>query len=592
MSFNDIRAAADAAETVKIPDDMLPETGGANYDRPPPGFEIDKDAPEARAAEYPLNDYGNGQRLMEYYGRDLLFVKRLGWFRWDGQRWVSDEDEIEVRRDAQKIAAHILQEIPSIALEEWQRDDLERWQNVRKDFNVLDDIMPKDRTDEQKARYAELTMLKVAGEAGADVLSKRRGSHASHAKNTGNTGKISNLLAEAKIAASTGVDSLNRDKLMLNCTNGVLHFVKDAHDVAWGGDGSKWMATLLPQVREQKISKMVQAEYQPDAQAPTWVAFLERVQPNPQVRTFLQRWFGYCLTGLTNEQKLAFFYGIGRNGKSTMVDTIAGIMDDYGTTIPIETLTGSEQRKGSDATPDLVRLPGARFVRASEPEQGTKMKEALIKALTGGEAIMIRRMHSEFVEIVPEFKITIGGNHKPEIRGADDGIWRRVMLVPFLEQIPDDEVDKDLPAKLEAERDGILAWLVQGCLDFLQQGLPVPQAVKDATAAYRTQSDPMREFLTTECKVTGNRRDFVTGRDLRDAFNAWRISQAEATWGPRVTALNIRDRMGVVKGPDGEIYDKAKSCGDSGYRGLMISEAAANRVAQYRDQLNNVGASK
>lgn len=591
MTYENVRAAADAAELVEIPADMLPPSppdDGPMGEASPPFGMSDEDAPEAAAVTLPLNDFGNGKRLMQYYGRDLLFVKRLGWFRWGGCRWVADEDEIEVRSDAQKISAHILQEIPFITLEEWQREDLERWQECRGEFRDLDKKLPKDRSDEEKKRFNELTAIQAAGEAAVKVLGKRKGAHATHAKNSGNSGKTTNMLGEAKIEASTGVDSLNREKLMLNCLNGVLYFnqLRDAHAETWGDPVGRWQASLLPQAREQKISKMAQANFNPKAEAPTWVAFMERILPDPELRTFLQRWFGYSLTGLTGEQKLIFCYGIGRNGKSTMVDMIAKIMDDYGTTIPIETLTGTEQRKGSDATPDLARLPGARFVRASEPEQGTRMKEALIKALTGGEAIMIRRMHSEFVEIVPEFKLVISGNHKPEIRGADDGIWRRVMLVPFLEQIPDDEVDKNLPAKLEAERDGILAWLVQGCLDYLQHGLPVPQAVMDATSDYRTTSDPMREFLTTECTVTDNFEDFATGRDLRDAFNAWRLSQAEGVWGPRAIAMNIRDRMGVVKGEKGNSYEAAKTGGNTGYRYLIISEATWARMEEYAPQLN------
>jgi putative DNA primase/helicase len=594
MTFENIQSVAEGAETVEIPADMVAPGDGLDPpegDMPPPRDLPDEDAPEARAAAFPLNDFGNGQRLMTYYGEDLLFVKRLGWFRWSGQRWVADEDEIEVRRDAQKIAAHILHEIPFIALDDWQRDALDLWHDVRSDYRELEAITPSDRSDEQKKRYKELLPIRDAGEEAAKALRTKRSSHASHAKNSGNTSKISNMVAEAKIAASTDVDSLNREKYMVNCLNGVVHFVKDIDQVAasFGQPSEIWRAELLPQKREQKISKMMQAEFRLDAKAPIWEAFLERVQPDQEVRTFLKRWFGYSMTGLTGEQKLAFLFGIGRNGKSTMVDTLAKLFDDYGTTLPIETLTGSEQRKGSDATPDLVRIPGARFVRASEPEQGQRMKEALIKALTGGEAIMIRRMHSEFIEVVPEFKLTISGNHKPEIRGADDGIWRRVMLVPFQEQIPDGEVDRDLPAKLEAERDGIMAWLVQGCLDYLQDGLPVPQAVVDATAEYRTLSDPMREFLTTQCEVTENPKDFESGRDLRDAFMAWQLDRGEKPWGARNIALRIRERMGVVKGPAGNSYTDAKTGGVTGYRCLKISEEATSRRIERREELMRYG---
>lgn len=159
---------------------------------------------------------------------------------------------------------------------------------------------------------------------------------------------------------------------MVNCQTGVLRFSReiDLHDAAWGQSAPVWRVDQLPHDRRHLISKMMLADYDPAATCPHFLAFMETVQPDPAVRDFLQRWFGLTLTGIKTEQKLAFFFGGGRNGKSTLVDTIARIMADYGTTIPIETLTGTEQRKGSNSTPDLVRLPGSRMARASEPEQG------------------------------------------------------------------------------------------------------------------------------------------------------------------------------------------------------------------------------
>lgn len=613
MSDDPIKDVLAAETAVDIPEDMPPPEGGggdfaADLD-PDPGPAPD---PSAEAAEFidlgggagkvskeaigigsafPLNDIGNGRRLLHYFGRDMIFVPRLGWYRWDGRRWVADEDEIKVRADAQKISALMQHEITCISLEDWQMDDLETWRLCRGEYRKLSNTPAEDMDDEQKARWKELEAVEAKGTAAQVALNKARSNHHKNAISSGNSNRIKNMLTEAKVGAATEVDALNRDPYMLNCENGVLHFTKglDALSASFGETKAKWRVDLIAHDRDQKISKMVRAPYDAAAECPTFLAFLERVQPDPELRTFLQRWFGYSITGLTKEQRLVFFFGQGRNGKSTLVDTIAAILADYGTTIPIETLTGAEQRKGSDATPDLVRLPGARFVRASEPEQGQRMKEALIKALTGGEAIMIRRMHSEFVEIVPEFKLTISGNHKPEIRGADDGIWRRVTLVPWLEQIAQNEVDQDLPKKLAAEAPGILAWLVAGALDYLENGLPIPEVVQDATADYRKQSDPMRVFLCEQCTVTGAKPDFVSGRDLRDAFMAWQLSEAEKPWGARAIALAIRQRVGVVKGPNGEDYEPAKTNGDTGYRGLQIPEETMNRIAAYREQFGQAG---
>lgn len=549
----------------------------------------DHDELVAQAARYPLNDYGNGQRLKLYYGRNTLFVPRLGWFRWQGQFWQADEDELAVRADAQKIAGRILEEVPYIHLEDWERSALDTWAQSKPELDELDKVKPSDLTEEMASRRAILWESRNRAQSVMQRLQKAKASHGSHSKNTGNTSKITNMLMECRVASATTVDALNADPMMVNCQNGTLRFVRDIdpHDADWGDVEPKWRVEHLDHDRTHLISKMMVAEYHRDAKCPYWLRFLEKVIPDPDERAFLQRWFGLTITGIKTEQKLVFLYGVGRNGKSTMIDIIARIMADYGTTIPIETLTGADQRKGSDATPDLVRLPGARLVRASEPEQGQRMKEALIKSLTGGEPIMIRRMQQEFVEITPEFKLTISGNHKPDIRGADDGIWRRIMLVNFGVQIPEDEVDETLSDKLWAERDGILAWLVEGCLDYLSAGLRPPASVRDATEEYRQDSDPLRVFLQTECDITGATADFVKGIDLQRGFNAWLLSKGEAAWGPRTVANGIKQRAGIVKSSDGHTFKWLKRS-DSGYVGIRLNYEARDRIEDFKQELDNV----
>lgn len=536
QQINDpIRAAFEAARPVDMTDDQV----ALGVMAPP--RDRASDALEVQGAEYPRNDFGNGQRLVLYYGHNFVWVPRLGWFRWDGKRWASDEDEIQVRRDAQNIAARVMHEIPFIA-----------------------------------------------PEPDAHGTDKGPGRHATHSSNSGNSGKISNMLGEAKTSVAVSVDDLNTNPMMLCCENGVLHFTtrKDisAEAPSWRPPSDVHQVDLLPHDRRHKISKLAVANYDPTATCPNWDAFLARVQPDPEMRAFLKRWFGYSLTGITTEQKLAFFFGQGRNGKSTAVDVVARILGDYSTTLSIESLTGTEQGKGGEATPDLVRLPGARFVRSSEPEQGQKMREARVKALTGGEPFPIRRLHQESVDLVPVFKLTISGNYKPEIRGADDGIWRRVLLVPWDEQIPLSEVDPLLPEKLWAERDGILRWMVEGCLEWMAGGLNPPAVIADATQSYRAESDPMRDFLTTECDITGNPNDFETARDLGDAFNAWMLDCGTSAWGKRVTSNNMKRRANNVRGPEGHTFGDCKRS-TTGYMGIKITLAARDRILTYSLQL-------
>lgn len=590
MGDNQIQNAFDNAEPVAPFDGGYGHNQGPDMDEnlPPPPSMPGEDSPEARACLYPLNDLGNGQRLTEYYGQDILFVPRLGWFRWEGKRWGADEDELRVRRDAQAVSGRILDEIPFIQLDEWQREALDLWREVKPELLELEKI--KERNDEQKKRFRHLRDIQVAGVEAEEALKGARKAHRAHSKASGNTSKISNMLAEAKVSAAVEVGVLNANPYMLNTEGGVVSFTQeeDEHEKAWGDQKPKWRADVLPHDRRHMISKMAQAEYDPDAECPHFIDLMDTIQPDREIREFLQRWFGYSLLGLTDEQNLVFLYGIGRNGKSTLVDIIAQIMDDYGTTLPIETLTGSEQRKGSDATPDLVRLPGARFVRASEPDQGQRLKENLVKALTGGEAILIRRMQQEFVEIEPEFKLTISGNHRPEVRGGDDGIWRRIVLVPFDEQIAEADVDRDLPRKLKKEKNGILNWLIEGCLSYLNTGLRVPEKVVAATNDYRNESDPYRTFLMDQefVKITGSPDDFVIGRDFADAFNAYLVWREWAPFGRRTVSNNIKSRVGVVKGPNGETYRQGKRS-DTGWVGLKLMPKAYSVKDQFEYEVSD-----
>lgn len=588
MSVQDIRAAFDAPEQVAGAGDQAGEFDHAGDAPPPIDFEEEETPPEARAWEFPLNDYGNGLRLLEYYGTDVIFVPRLGWSRWCGTHWRPDEDEIAVRADAHKIAAHIEAEAAYITLPERDREALELWHQTRKDLADLENL--KERDEAQTARLKELRAIEAAGRAAKAILSSAVKAHMSHARQAGNTSKINNMLVEARVRVAVEISAFNQNPLMVNCENGVLLFSKEIDEEAatWGQTVENWRVDILPHDRRQMINKMARAPYDPKAPRATFCNFLETVQPDPEMREFLQRWFGYCLTGLTVEQKLAFLYGGGRNGKSTLVDIIAKILADYGTTVPIETLTGTEQRKGSDATPDLVRLPGARFVRSSEPEQGQRMKEALIKTLTGGEAIMIRRMQQEFVEVTPEFKLTISGNHKPDIRGGDDGIWRRILLVPFLVQIPDDQVDPLLNRKLWEERSGIFAWLVEGCLKYLESGLMVPADVVEATEKYRTESDWYRNFLLNECEITGIATDWERKRDVVDAFNAWRLAIGEDTFTKRRVSQGLKEHSEQPQEKGGRTYKEHKRS-DVGFSGLRLKQEALDRIAIYGEELRRGG---
>lgn len=576
-----IRAMLDAAETFPASD----APGGGFL---PP----DPEAPpiESECATYPLNDYGNGLRFLAYFGEDCLFAPRVGWHRWTGQVWRLDEDKLEVRGLAHGVGAKIVEEVEFIALEDWEREAIRFADDTREELDALLAKKTSELEPEERLRKKALSDIKSTADAARGSLGGRKKSHRSHAQRSGNSGAINNMLQEASVSVAVPVTALNVDPLLVNTPSGVIRFhkLKDEHAAAWPGASgetmAKWTFDVLPHCRDLLLSKMTSTGFDPEAECPTFMRFLQRIQPKADHRDFLQRWFGYTLTGLTTEQKLLFAHGGGRNGKSTLVDVIAEIMADYATTVPIESLTGAEQRKGSDATPDLVRIPGARMVRASEPEQGQRMREAIIKALTGGEPILIRRMQQEFVEVTPEFKLTISGNHKPDIRGDDDGIWRRVMLLPFEEQIPEDEVDPLLPQKLRAEMSGILNWMIAGAVAWLETGLQVPKEIKEATREYREASNPVRTFLLTMCEITGKETDELPGSKLAMAFECWARENEGEEWKSHTIRRRISQAAGEVKNPETGATFHAFKKSITHYRGIAFTVDMAIMLMKYEDR--------
>jgi putative DNA primase/helicase len=370
-------------------------------------------------------------------------------------------------------------------------------------------------------QFEKLTALVKAMEKVEDDRAGRMSSRHSHAKSACGSSKIDNMLREAIPYCSVDVKQLNTDLYAINTQSGTLRFFcseASAEGQKGAGRTGRWQVRLDRHAPRDLISKLALIDVDPEARCALFDQFLKRVMPDVDYRKFLQRYMGYCLLGLTGEQCLLFFYGAGRNGKSTFVDLMVDILGDYAASMSIDSFAGEKRRSGAEATPDLARLPGVRLVAASEPEMGVHLKDALIKALTGGEPIPVRHLNKDFFELIPQFKIILSGNHKPIIKDDSDGIWRRVHLVPWEIQIPEDEVDRDLPRKLRAERHGIFAWMVRGALDYLENGLGVPAGVRAATAEYREESDPIGAFIRNACHVTGSDQDRETPEDLFNAY--------------------------------------------------------------------------
>ncbi|MCK4150568.1 phage/plasmid primase, P4 family, partial [Ralstonia pseudosolanacearum] len=282
---------------------------------------------------------------------------------------------------------------------------------------------------------------------------------------SGTVGGVERLArADRRHAATTG--EWDADPWLLNTPGGVV-------DLKTGRQ--------RPHDRADRMTKITTAT--PGGDCPTWWQFLAEVTGgDAELQAYLQRMAGYALTGSTQEHALFFLYGTGANGKSVFVNTLATILGDYAVNAAMDTFM--ETRADRHPT-DMAGLRGARFVAAIETEQGRRWAESKVKNLTGGDKISARFMRQDFFEFFPQFKLFVAGNHKPAIRNIDEAMKRRLHLIPFTVTVPPERRDKNLQQKLLAERDGILAWAVQGCLDWQRLGrLDPPQQVLDATEEY------------------------------------------------------------------------------------------------------------
>lgn len=576
-----VRAVLDAAQDVDADGNADGVGGGDGPDAAPytPDYGDGPDGPPAgpdgpsapvgpieASAGFAENDHGNGQRFAAHFGDRALWVPRVGWFVWDGQRWGGDPDGNAARVLAHNLTDLISNEITYLAPSDRKRELMEKMAAANARAKALGKI--KQRSEDQETELELAAQEAAEAKEALDADAGRIGRRLTFAKSAGNSAKIDAALKEGGIKLLRPLDALDAAALDINTKSGVLRVDWVPH-ISGVGDNEPQVRLISHRsnsedTRALLMTKMMDVEFDTAATCPKFDAFLEQIQPNADMRAFLLRWFGLGMTAITGEQKLCFFYGMGANGKSVLVDLMSRLMGDYAATAKIESLTGTNRRGGGDATPDLVPLIGARFVRASEPDEGVRWQEGLIKDLTGGEKIMVRALHSDFVEAQPKFKLTISGNHKPDIRGTDDGIWRRLLLIPFDEQIPKEKrIPKDkLDAMLFAEGPGILNRLIEGLLDYLQNGLGEPQAVIDATEEFRAESDPFGQFLNAACVVTGNADDSVLASTLVEAFNFWRASPLGGGLGmfqPNTVAKKLAEHAERWKADNGQRFTRRKS---------------------------------
>jgi len=312
-------------------------------------------------------------------------------------------------------------------------------------------------------------------------------------------------LARSETEIALTPDRFDADPWLLNVANGTI-------DLRSG--------TLRSHQAADYLMALTPTVYEPNAPCPQWERFLSEIMGgDADLMAFLARAVGYSLTGDTREQVLFFCHGSGQNGKTVFLETLADVVGpDYAAAAAFSTFL-TQRRDGAAPSPDVARLRGARFVTASEAPGTRPFDESLVKELTGSDTVPARFLHENPFEFRPAFKLWLRANHRPPVREQTVAFWRRMRLVPFGVTIPEERRDRDLGGKLLAERAGILAWAVRGCLDWQRHGLGEPAAVRQATETYREENDVLGEFLDARCALDPNAWTATSALYL--AFTAW-----------------------------------------------------------------------
>jgi P4 family phage/plasmid primase-like protien len=329
-----------------------------------------------------------------------------------------------------------------------------------------------------------------------------------------------------------------------------------------GGSVDLQSGTMSPHDPAGMDTKITRAT--PKGACPLWLEFLATVTGGDrELQAYLRRVVGYCLTGSTAEHALFFLYGTGANGKSVFVNTVAAILGDYAAVAPMDLLMAVK----SDRHPtEMAGLRGARLVTATETEEGGRWAESKLKALTGGDPISARFMHRDFFEFVPQFKLIVAGNHKPAIRNVDEAMRRRLHLIPFTVTIAPAHRDKKLADKLIGERDGILSWAVEGCLEWRRQGLAPPATVVAATDEYFEAEDAFGRWIEECCERSSSDRE--AGALLFGAWKLWADANGEFVGSTKRFSETLRARG----------FEAYRDRQTRGFRGIRLRSSATDAI--------------
>jgi putative DNA primase/helicase len=377
----------------------------------------------------------------------------------------------------------------------------------------------------QVYRFAKSTARSILLEAAAVEEETERKRLTKWAEQSENESRLSPMITLARTEEGVAVRSadFDRNPWLLNVANGTV-------DLQTG--------ELLLHRREDLHTRLAPVAYKPKAACPQWLAFLARItNQDEDLIGFLRRAVGYSLTGETSEQCFFLLHGSGANGKSTFIEVLRALLGDYARQADASTFLHKDH---DTVRNDLARLAGVRFWSAVEATAGPRLAEVLVKQITGGDIVTARFLYQEHFEFNPTFKVWLAANHKPEIRGTDYAIWRRVRLIPFTVTIPKEEQDRQLLRKLKTELPGILAWAVEGCREWQREGLCEPGQVQAATAAYQEEMDLLGAFITQCCDLNPGAQ--TPASDLYTAYTKWCLENGDEAMTQNAFGRGLGDR--------------------------------------------------
>jgi putative DNA primase/helicase len=433
---------------------------------------------------YLNNDNGNAERLIALYGRDLRYCHAFRkWLVWDGKRWAVDETD-----QARKLAKRAMLEFMCQAVE--------------------------------------------AGNQKTETF----------ARGSLDARRVTNALAMAECEIYVRPADLDGDPHLLNFINGTV-------DLRTG--------ELCQHRRENLITKLIHHKYRPEAACPRWLAFLDQIMGGgpdageaeldraQRLCDYLQRAFGYSLTGCTIEKAVFVLFGAGDNGKSTMLTTIRQLVEEYSALLQVDTLMVRQESNNTQA--DLADLRGARFVQTSETEEGQRLAQGKLKRITQGMGkIKAVRKYENPIEFSETHKLWMDTNRKPKIKDADDrATFSRLHPIPFMVRISKDQIDRDMPRKLLEEAEGIIAWAVKGARLWHESGLSKPPEVQAANEKWRSEMDQVGRFIEERC-LMGKELSALSS-SLYTEYKQWAATNGEEYVMPQKDfGPKLADREGIV----------------------------------------------